>query len=137
MSTATKTPCATTFTFNHVAKTIDGKECDFKRASIPGSDFEALLLSRMEAQPTYTLNPIKINTNPNKKSYAGLNRKLMLDYIATQVDAELRMPEYNKANTTLQRRFRPLWMTRMLCSLVSPCLPAAARPQLSSFCWPI
>ena len=84
-----------TFVFNHVAKTIDGKEIDFKRAGIPGSKYEELLMERMAAQPTYTLNPIKTKRNPNKKTYAGLTLDLMKQYINTQNDGEQRMEEFN------------------------------------------
>ena len=66
----------TTFTFDHIKKTINGKAIDFKRAGIPGSDHEALLLRRMAEQPTYTLNPITPKKNLNKKTYAGLKRAI-------------------------------------------------------------
>ena len=89
----------TTFTFDHIKKTINGKAIDFKRAGIPGSDHEALLLRRMGAQPTYTLNPITPKKNLNKKTYAGLNLNLMRAYVPTQENAEERMAELDEFET--------------------------------------
>lgn len=86
----------TTFIFNHITKTIDGKANDFKRAGIPGSEHEALLLRRMAAQPTYTLNPISPKKNPAKETYAGLNIQLMREFIPTQENAEERMAEFEE-----------------------------------------
>lgn len=77
---------STTFTFDHVKKTINGSKTDFERAGIPGSAFEAQLMERIAAHPDYTLNPIAIRKKEKKKTYAGLNRQLMRKFIMIQED---------------------------------------------------
>ena len=86
----------TSFTVDHIKTTLNGKAIDFKRAGLPGSEHEALLLRRIAAQPTYTLNPITPKKNLNKKTYAGLSRDLMRAYIPTQEHAEERMAELDE-----------------------------------------
>ena len=76
------------FTCNHIDKTIDGTEYHFNKASSPGTAQYKQLMERMEAHPTYTLNPISTKKTSSKRTYAGLNSKLIKEYISIQENRE-------------------------------------------------
>lgn len=76
------------FTCNHIDKTIDGTEYHFNKASIPGTAQYKQLMERMEAHPTYTLNSISTKKCSSKRTYAGLNSKLIAEYISIQKNNE-------------------------------------------------
>lgn len=82
------------FTCNHIDKTIDGTEYHFNKASIPGTAQYKQLMERMEAHPTYTLNPISTKKTSSKRTYAGLNSKLIEEYISIQKDNEQLLAEH-------------------------------------------
>lgn len=82
------------FTCNHVGKTIDGTEYHFKKASIPGTPQYNQLMARMAAHPTYTLKPISTKKVSEKRTYAGLNGKLIEAYISIQKDSEQLLAEH-------------------------------------------
>ena len=82
------------FTCNHIDKTIDGTEYHFNKASIPGTAQYKQLMERMEAHPTYTLNPISTKKTSSKRTYAGLNSKLIKEYISIQKNREELEAEY-------------------------------------------
>ena len=70
------------FVYDHINRTIVGKEHHFKQAGIPGSDAYKALMAVMEGQPTYTLAPIASTKKVEKKqTYKGLDKGLMADYI--------------------------------------------------------
>lgn len=75
------------FTFDHVNKKIVGKDVDFQKAGIPGSDLEKELIARMEARPSYSFTVIPTEKNSTKQSYRGLNKELMREYISIQEEA--------------------------------------------------
>ena len=83
------------FTCNHINKTIDGTEYHFNKASIPGTAQYKQLMARMEAHPTYRLNPISTKKTSKKRSYAGLNNNLIKEYISIQEEREQLEAEYN------------------------------------------
>ena len=72
------------FTFDHFNKTIVGTDINFKKSGIPGSKEEQELMARIKAQPTYTMYVIPTEKKPAKKTYAGLTRELMREYIEVQ-----------------------------------------------------
>ena len=72
------------FTFDHINKKIVGKDVDFQKAGIPGSDLEKELNARMEDRPSYGFTIIPTEKKPAKKTYAGLTRELMREYIEVQ-----------------------------------------------------
>ena len=82
------------FTCNHIDKTIDGTEYHFKKASIPGTAQYKQLMARMEAHPTYRLNSISTKKVSEKRTYAGLNSKLIEAYISIQKDSEQLLAEH-------------------------------------------
>ena len=74
------------FTFDYVNQKIVGKDVDFQKAGIPGSDLEKELMARIEARPTYSFMVLETEKKPAKKTYAGLTRELMEEYIAIQAE---------------------------------------------------
>ncbi len=72
------------FIFDHVNQKIVGKDVDFQKAGIPGSDLEKELMARIEARPTYSFMVLETEKKPAKKTYAGLTRELMKEYISIQ-----------------------------------------------------
>lgn len=69
----------TFFTFDHINRKIIGTELNFKKSGIPGSEQDKELMCRIEEHPNYdfkVLMPTK-----EKRSYKGLKRELMYDYI--------------------------------------------------------
>lgn len=89
---ATTTKSATSskkfaFTYDHINKKIVGRDIDFKKAGIPGSELEAELMARMDARPTYTFEIVETK-KATKQSYEGLTMNLMEDYLAIY-DGEL------------------------------------------------
>lgn len=72
------------FIFDHVNQKIIGKDVDFQKAGIPGSDLEKELMARIEARPTYSFMVLETEKKPAKKTYAGLTRELMKEYISIQ-----------------------------------------------------
>lgn len=81
------------FTYDHVNKKIVGTDIDFQKSGIPGSKQEEELMARIAKQPTYTFAVIETEKKPAKRTYKGLDRKLMEAYIAIQ-------EEQAKANLT-------------------------------------
>ena len=72
----TATPC---FTFDHIHKQIVGTELNFRKSGIPGSEQDMELMARLAEHPNYTFQIIK--PKKEKKTYAGLTRELMYDYL--------------------------------------------------------
>lgn len=93
-STSTSARSNIYFTCNHIGKTIDGTEYHFNKASIPGTVQYKQLMERMNAHPTYTLNPISTKKTSSKRTYAGLNSKLIKEYISIQKNREELEAEY-------------------------------------------
>ena len=78
-----------TFTFNHIEKTIVGTKSAIKRASVLGSDEYKILNKMMKEQPTYSVvEKIMQKKVEHKKTYGGLTLKKMEEFIKTQPDAE-------------------------------------------------
>lgn len=74
------------FTYNHISKTIVGTDVNFDKAGNPYNPQYVELMKRMEEQPTYTLAPIA-TTKKVKRTYAGLTRELMVEYLEIQKEA--------------------------------------------------
>ena len=74
------------FAFDHVNQKIVGKDVDFQKAGIPGSDLEKELMARIVARPTHSFMVLETEKKPAKKTYAGLTRELMEEYIAIQAE---------------------------------------------------
>ena len=75
-----KTTVETTyFTYDHIAKKIVGSELNFKKSGIPGSAQGKALMYAKAQHPNYAYYIIK--PAKEKKSYKGLKRELMYDYI--------------------------------------------------------
>ena len=75
-----KTTVETTyFTYDHIAKKIVGTELNFKKSGVPGSKQDKELMARVADHPNYSFCVIK--PKKEKKSYKGLKRELMYDYI--------------------------------------------------------
>ena len=72
------------FTYDHVNHKIVGTDIAFQKSGIPGSKEEQELMARMEARPTYGFTIIPTEKKPAKKTYAGLTRELMKEYINIQ-----------------------------------------------------
>lgn len=74
---------ATYFTFDHIRKQIVGSEFNFKMAGNPAKAQYEALMDAMNRHPNYALTPVASSKKvEQKKTYAGLNTKLMTDYIA-------------------------------------------------------
>lgn len=81
-----KTSSKFAFTFDHVSKAIVGTDVNFQKAGIPGSKQEEELMARIDAHPTYSFKVIETEKKPAKKTYAGLTRELMKEYISIQAE---------------------------------------------------
>ena len=69
----------TFFTFDHINRKIIGTELNFKKSGVPGSEQDMERMCRIKEHPNYdfkVLMPTK-----EKRSYKGLKRELMYDYI--------------------------------------------------------
>lgn len=87
---AASTKTASYFTFNHIDKTIVGTEFNFKMAGNPTKPQYNALMTAMEMQPTYSLEPIASKKKVEKKqSYKGLTMPLMEDYLNLVYEGEL------------------------------------------------
>lgn len=73
------TVAATYFTYDHITKKIVGTELNFKKSGVPGSKQDKELMARVAEHPNYSFYVIK--PKKEKKSYKGLKRELMFDYI--------------------------------------------------------
>ena len=106
-----KSASATYFTFDHIRKTINGSEFNFKMSGNPNKPQYEALMTAMAMQPTYTLAPIASTKKVEKKqTYAGLTLPLMSDYIrivaTEQVKAEFNhMVEKKIAYPTIKSWF--------------------------------
>lgn len=70
---------ATCFTYDHINHKIVGTELNFKKSGIPGSNQDKELMVRLAEHPNYSFRIIK--PKKEKKTYAGLTRELMYDYL--------------------------------------------------------
>ena len=87
---AASTQTASYFTFNHINKTIVGTEFNFKMAGNPIKPQYNALMTAMEMQPTYALEPIPSKKKVEKKqSYEGLTMHLMEEYLNIAYEGEL------------------------------------------------
>ena len=87
---AASTQTAAYFTFNHINKTIVGTEFNFKMAGNPIKPQYNALMTAMEMQPTYALEPIPSKKKVEKKqSYEGLTMHLMEEYLNIAYEGEL------------------------------------------------
>ena len=73
------TTSAPYFWYDHTKEKIIGKELNFKKSGIPGSAQDKALMYAKAQHPNYTYCIIK--PKKEKKSYKGLKRELMFDYI--------------------------------------------------------
>ena len=73
------TVSTTFFTFDHINHKIIGTELNFKKSGIPGSEQDKELMCRIKEHPNYDFKVIK--PAKEKRSYKGLKRELMYDYI--------------------------------------------------------
>lgn len=67
------------FWYNHPRKKIVGKELNFRKSGNPGSAQDKALMCAKKEHPDYGYEIIK--PKKEKKSYKGLKRELMFDYI--------------------------------------------------------
>lgn len=67
------------FWYNHPRKKIVGKELNFRKSGNPGSAQDKALMCAKKEHPDYGYEIIK--PKKEKKSYKGLKRELMYDYI--------------------------------------------------------
>ena len=106
-----KSASATYFTFDHIRKTINGSEFNFKMSGNPNKPQYEALMNAMAMHPNYTLAPIASTKKVEKKqTYAGLTLPLMSDYIrivgTEQVKAEFNhMVEGKTAYPTIKSWF--------------------------------
>ena len=96
INVSVKSASATYFTFDHIHKTIDGSEFNFKMSGNPNKpQYEALMVA-MEKHPNYTLTPITSTKKVEKKqTYAGLTLDLMKDYVGIKGD-DIQKAEFQK-----------------------------------------
>lgn len=92
------------FTYDHIHKTINGSEFNFKMSGNPEKPQYDALMAAMAKHPKYTLNPIASTKKVEKKqTYAGLTLSLMADYIrifgTERVKAEFNHMVEDKKNT--------------------------------------
>ena len=73
------TTSAPYFWYDHTKEKIIGKELNFKKSGIPGSDQDKELMARIAEHSNYTFRVIK--PQKEKNSYKGLKLPLMYDYI--------------------------------------------------------
>lgn len=73
------TVSATYFTYDHINKKIDGTMENFELSGIPGSAQDLALMACRKEHPDYDFRIVKLKKE--KRSYKGLTRELMYDYI--------------------------------------------------------
>ena len=81
------------FTYDHINHKIDGTEENFRMSGIPGSAQDLALMACLREHPDYDFRIVKFQKE--KRSYKGLGRELMYDYIDCFGSEEM-MAELNK-----------------------------------------
>ena len=87
------TVSTTYFTYDHINKKIDGTMENFELSGIPGSAQDLALMACLREHPDYDFRIVKFQKE--KRSYKGLGRELMYDYIDCFGSEEM-MAELNK-----------------------------------------
>lgn len=87
MKNVKATASAVYFTFDHINRKIDGTEENFKLSGIPGSAQDLALMACLKEHPDYDYRIVKLHKE--KRSYKGLKRELMYDYIDCFGSAEM------------------------------------------------
>ena len=86
-NSSVKSASATYFTFDHIRKTINGSEFNFKMSGNPNKPQYEALMTAMAMHPNYTLTPIESTKKDTKKqTYKGLNLELTSFYISQKGD---------------------------------------------------
>jgi hypothetical protein len=75
------------FTIDFVNQKIVGTEYNFKKAGIPGTEQYKELLTRIAAHPGFGYQMVK--PEKEKKTYKGLSRELMYDYLFVKGEEDL------------------------------------------------
>ena len=108
---------STCFTFDHIRKTINGSEFNFKMSGNPNKPQYEALMTAMAMHPNYTLTPIASTKKATKKqTYKGLNLELMSFYISQKGDKVAKaefdhMVEQKIAYPTIKSWFLELYPT--------------------------
>ena len=82
------------FTFNFVAKTIEGTKSAISRANRGMEPEFTELCTMIKAQPTFTVSEKTIQQKEGKNTYHNLTFKRMKLYISLQSDAEKKLAEF-------------------------------------------
>lgn len=82
------------FTFNFVAKTIEGTKSAISRANKGMNPEFKELCEMIKAQPTFTITVKVINQKEGKEKYHDLTFERMKLYISLQTDAEKKLAEF-------------------------------------------
>lgn len=76
---------------------IVGSKTTLKKASIPGSPEYKELMKLVKEHVTFAVIEKEIKKAEGKKTYVGLNKSFMLDYINTQENSENLTKEFEQA----------------------------------------
>lgn len=76
---------------------IVGSKTTLKKASIPGSPEYKELMKLVKQHVTFVVVEKEIKKAEGKKTYVGLNKSFMLDYINTQENSEHLKKEFGQA----------------------------------------
>lgn len=85
------------FAIDFASKTIVASKTTLKKASVPNSPEYKELMKLMKQNPTFTIAEKKIDQKEGKKTYAGLNKDFIMQYLSIQTNAEELKKQYEKA----------------------------------------
>lgn len=91
----TNTTAPRYFRFDLIHQQILGSELNFQRAGNPNSKQYKELMALQAMQPTFKLAPIAPKKKVEKKTYAGMDKALMKEYL-TATNQEGLLEQFNK-----------------------------------------
>ena len=85
------------FAVNFAENTIVASKTTLKKASIPNSPEYKELMELVKQMPDFTITEKKIKKSASKKTYEGLNKNFIMQYLSIQNNAEELKKQYEKA----------------------------------------
>lgn len=85
------------FVIDFAKKTITATKATLKRASVFNSPEYKELMELMKQMPDFTITEKKIKKSASKKTYEGLNKNFIMQYLSIQNNAEELKKQYEKA----------------------------------------
>lgn len=85
------------FAINFAENTIIASKTTLKKASIPNSPEYKALMKLVKQNPTFAITEKAIKKAVGKKTYEGLNKEFIMQYLSIQTNAEEMKKQYEKA----------------------------------------